>query len=155
MPELSADLPLAVLRQEIQHAFLTHEDGCVTELEELLAQRVEEGVERASLVVHPDLGRAGGVEFWLMVDGEGRPVLSHDDTIYAGGAFKLFHHLRVPTFDVAARSEPDVAELVAEWAADFFAECWFKAGGWKHPLPVCMRVKGSEDEVPLTRVARA
>lgn len=97
-------------------------------------------------------------EAWLYLSGENNKVDAADPGLFAGKALDLQLALEnTPEFDAAYFGEDfDGVALIANTLKAWFAECWWKAGGWSWPVELTLAVHdefGDGERVALTETA--
>ncbi|WP_259758946.1 hypothetical protein [Pseudomonas sp. GCEP-101] len=95
---------------------------------------------------------------WLYLSGENNKVDASDPTLFAGKALDLQLGLEdAPEFDPAYFEEDfQGVALIANTLKSWFAECWWKAGGWSWPVALTLAVHdgfGDGERIPLTESA--
>ncbi|KJJ98823.1 hypothetical protein UB43_15835 [Pseudomonas sp. 21] len=96
-------------------------------------------------------------EAWLYLRGENNKVDAADPGLFAGKALDLQLPLEnTPEFDAAYFGEDfDGVALIANTLKAWFAECWWKAGGWSWPVALTLNVHdefGDGERIALTEM---
>lgn len=120
-----------------------HSPALITELREVFAVPIGEAVTSASVVIFLDDPGVGGPSIGLYFDGRNKKVDSSDPTIFPGRVLMIAEYLReLPTFDPSYFSDDEFGALDIQTnvTKQWFAEWWWKAGGWDYPLPVDVSV---------------
>lgn len=97
-------------------------------------------------------------EAWLYLHGENNKVDASDPGLFAGKALDLQLGLDCgPEFDAEYFGEDfGGVTLIADTLKSWFAECWWKAGGWSWPVPLTLAVHdefGDGKRIALTEQA--
>lgn len=95
---------------------------------------------------------------WLYLSGESNKVDSSDPSLFAGKSMDLKLCLEGgPEFDSAYFEEGfEGVALIADTLKSWFAECWWKAGGWSWPVALTLAIHdefGDGERVALTESA--
>ena len=115
----------------------------ITELRELFTQTVPDTVRSAEVQIF--FGE-DGLEIpsaWIYYSGENNKVDNRDPTIFPGRAMELSMGLdKMDAFheNYFVDEDFDGLSVAANTTKAWFAECWWKAGGWSYPVPVMVWV---------------
>ena len=109
----------------------------ITSLKELLSLPVPESVTEAEVQIF--LGDDGfeAPSAWIYFQGKENKVDSSDQSIFAGRSMELPSFIeRMEDFDEKYYSEEfGGIGMIANTTKQWFAECWWKAGGWTYKVP--------------------
>ncbi len=133
-----------------------HSPTLLAELRKVLATPIGAGVTSASVVVFLDEYREGGPRVGLYFDGKDKKVDHSDPTIFPGRHLSLAEYLHgLPTFDPRYFSDDTFGALniQADVTKAWFAEWWWKAGGWDYPLPVEIAVHDDYGNAEVIQLA--
>lgn len=138
-------------RRDLQRAA----PGVIQRLRELLRQPLEDGLRDGEIQLF--LGEDGrdAAEAWLYLSGASNRVDASDPRLFPGKALDLALGLgHAPDFDEAYFADGfGGVDLLADTLKAWFAECWWKAGGWAWPIPLWLHVHdgfGDGRGIPLT-----
>lgn len=125
-------------RRDLQRAA----PGVIQHLRETLRQPLEEGLRDGEIQLF--LGEDGrdAAEAWLYLNGASNRVDASDPRLFPGKALDLALGLgHAPDFDEAYFADGfGGVDLLADTLQAWFAECWWKAGGWAWPIPLWLHV---------------
>lgn len=132
----------------------------IAALRVLLARPIEPGVTAAEVQVFVPEDDPHEPSVWIYYTGPDNKVDAGDDTLHAGRSLELklgFESLEA--FDERFYSDDGYGglDIVARVLTAWFAECWWKAGGWACALPVLLAVHdghGGQPPCKLTELAR-
>ena len=112
-------------------------DGLIDHLHQFIQKPLEPGVENARILVFPDEYGENISSIWMYFEGRNQKVDSEDDRLFAGRTLELFSDFSsLPDMDLAVYRELNFVDTLVDLIAAWFAECWWKAGGWYYPIPV-------------------
>ncbi|HSW03119.1 hypothetical protein [Aquabacterium sp.] len=80
---------------------------------------------------------------WIYYQGANNRVDSSDTSLFPGRSMELPLGLDgLDEFDERYYTDEDFGglDLIAQALSAWFAECWWKAGGWRYPLPTLLQV---------------
>jgi hypothetical protein len=120
-----------------------HSPALIAELRSVLATPIGPGVTSASVQIFLDEDGEAGPSVGMYFDGKNKKVDRSDPSIFPGRHLALAPYLRdIPPFDGRYFSEDGFGarDIQADVAKAWFAEWWWKAGGWGYPLPVDVAV---------------
>lgn len=110
----------------------------IEELRKLFAAQVPSTVTSAEMQIFLGDGGRDGPSAWIYFDGLNKKVDNSDTSIFPGRALEIQLGLgSMPDFDdryFDSDAFPGV-DLQADTLKTWFAECWWKAGGWAYALP--------------------
>lgn len=122
-----------------------HSNTLITEIKSFLLEAIDTDVRDASVEVFPDEYGDGytSVGFYF----RGKSIRHVTFAEYVND---------LPAIDVMSYQENDVfvPDIVVDLVKRWFAECWFKAGGWDYPLAVELKghdCYGDGEVIVLTR----
>jgi len=121
-------------RRELERA----SDATIARLRALFVETVPPEVLAAEVEIFLNEDGAEGVDVWIYFGGENNRVDNANPAIFPGRSLAL----ALPLDAMGGFSEKYFdgdfpgADLAAEATQAWFAECWWKAGGWSYPLPV-------------------
>lgn len=125
-------------------------------LRALLARPLPPTVTSAEVEIFLGEGGRGLPHAGIHFDGVNKKIDHSDPSIYPGQGLEIPLGLdTVPDFDdryFEGEEFPGV-DLQANAIKAWFAECWWKAGGWSYPLPVVVEVHdqyGDAERIILT-----
>ncbi len=107
----------------------------------------------------------GAPSVYIYYRGENNKVDHKDETLFAGRSLDLelplaalaeFDERYFISLEDGEREFPGL-ELAGNILKSWFAECWWKAGGWGYPLPTTVSVHddwGDGSAIKLTETAR-
>ena len=115
----------------------------INKFRELFTQPVPDTVRSAEVQIFfgedgPEIPSA-----WIYYSGENNKVDNSDPTIFPGRAMELSMGLdKMDAFheDYFVDEDFDGLSIAANTTKAWFAECWWKAGGWSYPVPVMVWV---------------
>lgn len=131
----------------------------ITAVRTLVARPANAGVQNADVEVFLD-EYGGAPSVWVYYRGENNKVDRDDQSIFAGRSLDLQLPLdRLAEFDERyfLGEEFRGLFLAANVLKSWFAECWWKAGGWTYSVPTKLAVhddRGDGSVVQLTQIAR-
>lgn len=115
----------------------------VSELRSIISRQMEEGVTSASVEIFLD-DDGGSPSIWMYWQGSNNRVDRIDQSLFAGRALELCIDLSgLSAVDSRYFEDPDAFpghRIVAQLASRWFAESWWKAGGWDYVVPVALSV---------------
>jgi len=122
---------------------------------------VKEDVRYASVEIFLD-DYGGAPSVWMYYRGENNKVDGQDQALFAGRSLDLELPLTdLTAFDqryfFSAEQEFPGLHLAGNVMKSWFAECWWKAGGWCYPVPTLLKVHddlGDGNLIQLTAAAR-
>ena len=116
----------------------------------------QESVESAEFQVFPDEDCEGESSIWMYFDGKNKKIDRNDESLFAGKSVEFFTEFAsLPTLDLDQYEELDYADMLVDLIVRWFAECWWKAGGWYYPVHVEILGHdgfGSVDKIELTEI---
>ena len=126
---LPEGLPEKVIRDAYVKELTRHSSQLIQEVRDFINTAVDDDVKDATVEVFPDEYGDGYVSIGFYFRG---PTTKH--VKFADYANDL------PLIDTQAYNEDDiyVADLVVDLVKQWFAESWYKAGGWDYPLAVTL-----------------
>ena len=119
-----------------------HSADLLVEIRALLSLPIGDGVTSASIVIFMDEFGERGPSFGLYFDGPNRRIDSSDDSIFPGRAMAIAEYIEElyeqEQFAPQYFSDKDFGalDLQTNITKAWFAEWWWKAGGWDYPVPV-------------------
>ena len=121
-----------------------HSNKLIQEVRNFICTPIADDVKDATVEVFPDEYGDGSVSIGFYLNG-----ITTKHIKFAEYANDL------PLIDTQAYIEEDihVAHLVVDLVKQWFAECWYKAGGWDYPLLVTLSGHdgfGNSDVINLT-----
>lgn len=121
--------------------------GAIAAIRALIGRSVGAGVREAHVVIFP--GEDGSAPAaWAYFSGKNNKVDSSDPSIFPGRSLELPLGLEeLSEIDEQYFVEPEQfpgTELIVPFLSRWFAECWWKAGGWSYPLPTVLTVHDYE-----------
>jgi len=133
-------------------------------LRELFARAVNDDVKAAHVEVFLD-EYGGEPAVWIYYRGENNKIDHKDTSLFAGRSLELLLPLAaLAEFDERYFVSLEDGEvefpgltLAGNTIKSWFAECWWKAGGWAYSLPTTLAVhddRGDGNVVNLTETAR-
>jgi len=134
---LSEDSFCARYRRELDRAASV----TIGHLRELFLREVEAGVSSANVEIF--IGEDGAApSLWIYYRGENNKVDHSDQRLFAGRSLDLNLPLsRLSDFDERYFEEGFRGNfLAANLLKSWFAECWWKAGGWTYSIPTTLKV---------------
>lgn len=117
--------------------------ACIAELRTLLARPLPDDVKLADVQLFPGDDDPFIPAVWIYFQGDNNRVDKSDTGIFPGRSLELALGLEsVEEFDERyyTNEKFDGLNLRAGVLKSWFAECWWKAGGWVYPLPVSLYV---------------
>jgi hypothetical protein len=131
-------------------------NALIAELRDVIADSVPSTVTSAEVQIFLGQDGTDGPSVWLYYNGPNRRIDHTDPSIFAGRSRKLALGLaEMPYFDQRYFDSdlfPGI-DLRANAIKSWFAECWWKAGGWTFPCPTHLVVHddfGDGDGIILT-----
>jgi hypothetical protein len=118
-------------------------DQAIRVLRDLIAMRIDPGVEQARLEIFPD-EYGGAPSAWAYWRGKNNEVDHKDQSLFPGRSLELVLGLEdLADIDERYFVKPDefpglrlTVSLLSRW----LAESWWKAGGWAYPVPTTLAV---------------
>lgn len=113
-------------------------------------------VERAEVKVFVGDDDPYTPSVWIYYSGKHNKVDNADQSLFAGRSLELALGLdQLEEFNERFFTDEDFGglDIIATTLTAWFAECWWKAGGWSYPLPVTLDVAegyGDGSTVKLT-----
>jgi len=133
-------------------------------LRSLFNRAINDDVEAAQVETFLD-EYGGAPSIWIYYRGENNKVDHKDESLFAGRSLEF----QLPLSALADFDEryfisledgdfefPGLS-LAGDTIKSWFAECWWKAGGWTYPLPTTLAVhddRGDGNVIRLTEYAR-
>lgn len=131
--KLPDDLSEKVIANAILGELNKHSKQLIDEISEFTKQLIPKGVHSATVEVFPDEYGDGFVEIGFYFAGD---VNTH--IVFAEYANDL------PLVDTLSYEDKfSIPDLVVDLIKQWFAESWWKAGGWQYPIPILLY--GHED----------
>lgn len=133
-----------------------HSPALISELQEVLARPIGNGVTGAVIEIFLDADGEFGPNFGMYFDGANKKVDHSDDSIFPGRHLAIGKHVRqLLPFDPRYYSDDEFGALniQGDICKAWFAEWWWKAGGWVYRLPVEIIVHdgyGDGNGIPLS-----
>lgn len=136
----------------------------IATLRELFLRTVEGDVKTADVEIFLD-EYGGAPTVWIYFHGRNNKVDHKDETLFAGRSLQLplpltalaeFDERYFVSLEDGEYGFPGLA-MAGNAMKLWFAECWWKAGGWSYPLPSTVAVHddfGDGNVIQLTEVAR-
>lgn len=116
----------------------------INELRELFTKPIPPTVSHAEVEIFlNDHNDAVTPDAAIYYSGENNKVDQNDQSIFAGRVISLpFGIEKMALFDPKYFDEEffDGKNLIADTVKTWFAECWWKAGGWSYPISVTLHV---------------
>lgn len=115
----------------------------ITQLRELFSRTAQPTVESAMVELFLDADNYGAPTVWIYFSGAHNKVDNADQSIFAGRSIELSLGLeKMEEFDEQYFSDYEFGGLstMANALKNWFAECWWKAGGWAYPVPTKVQV---------------
>ena len=134
--------------------------GLIDELRTLLARTLPPTVTSAEVQLFLGDDGRDDPKAWLYFDGHDKKVDQSDHSIFPGRALEIRLGLgATPDFDGRYFEGGDFpgVDLQADSLKAWFAECWWKAGGWAYALPAALDVHdqfGDGERIALTERRR-
>jgi hypothetical protein len=116
-----------------------HSAALIAELRSVLMKPIGQGVTSASIEIFLDADGETGPSFGIYFDGKNKKVDHSDPSIFPGRHLALAEYVReLQPFDPRYYSDYDFGALniQGDVCKTWFAEWWWKAGGWSYPLRV-------------------
>lgn len=133
-----------------------HSPALLGEVRELMSTPIGKGVTSAAIEIFLDEYGERGPGIGMYFDGKDKKVDHSDPTIFPGRHLTLGEYLgKLPAFDPRYFSDDDFGgalDIQGDVTKQWFAEWWWKAGGWGYPLPVDVEVHdgyGNGGSIPL------
>lgn len=162
MRTISPNIPLENLDGLLDCAVRKHSDQIIEKLCNLMQQPLEASVEDVEFSAHIPFELAGGhPNIWFYLNGKNKLVGSNIPGYYAGNSWNFYTPTDIPCFDGSNQVRFDdygypnaIADIILKW----FAECWWKAGGWFYDVPA--KINAAEDAgyvgfIQLTRTIKS
>lgn len=115
----------------------------IQRLTELFAQTITENVERAEVQIFLEQDGIAAPSFWIYYQGKNNRVDSSDLSIFPGRSLEIADYLPdFKLFDEQYSTDDEFGglDIMANLLKTWFAECWWKAGGWNYSIPVMLHV---------------
>lgn len=136
----------------------------IATLRALFSRSVNDDVNVADVEVFLD-EYGGAPSVWIYYRGENNKVDHKDESLFAGRSLELKLPLaalaefdeRYFVSDEDGEIEFPGLTLAANTIKSWFAECWWKAGGWAYALPTTLSVhddRGDGNVIHLTEITR-
>jgi hypothetical protein len=109
-----------------------------------LALPVEAGVDRAEVQIFPGADDPHEPAVWIYYLGPHNKVDGTDATLHAGRSLELALGLgQLEPFDTRYYTSDTFGglDIVARALRLWFAQCWWKAGGWTYPTPTMLHLQ--------------
>ncbi len=145
-------------RQRYRQSLDKLADGAIAALRAHLARPVEAGVETAEVQVFINADDAQPLSLWIYYQGPDNKVDGSDERLFAGRSLALPLGLAAQeAFDERYAQDEDFGgpHIMADSAKAWFAECWWKAGGWDYPVPCCLSVHDGWGDGAVVRLTAA
>lgn len=141
-----------IYRQELEKL----SDGLINQLHEFIKIIPEDSVEFAALQVFPDEYCEGNASIWMYFEGKNKKIDKNDKRLFAGKSLEIYSNFKsLPTLDLNAYKNINFPDMLTDLIVEWFAECWWKAGGWYYPIPVeifGVEGFGCGDIITLTKI---
>ena len=131
----------------------------IQQFRELFAREVPTTVETAEVQLFLDADNYGAPSAWIYFSGEDNKVDNVDQSIFPGRSLELQIGLdQIEELDERYFSDHEFGglNLMANVLKNWFAECWWKAGGWMYSVPAKVQVHdgfGDGHYVQLTKAS--
>lgn len=145
-------------RQRYRQSLDKLADGAIAALRAHLARPVEAGVETAEVQLFLNADDAQPLSLWIYYQGPHNKVDAADDRLFAGRSLALALGLAAQEpFDERYAQDEDFGGLhiMADSAKAWFAECWWKAGGWDYGVPATLSVHDGWGDGAVVRLTAA
>ena len=161
MKVISPNIPLEKLDALFLSELEEDSDSVIEIITDLIAKPLEEDVENAEfLVFAPQFIDEGSHSIHFYLDGKNKLVGSDKPGLYAGNSLRFYEDFNLSHFSENDEERfdkynyPDkITDIIIRW----FAECWWKAGGWSYLVPVTISsrtVFGSIGPLRLTKAQK-
>jgi hypothetical protein len=133
-----------------------HSQTLLAELRKIFAMPIGAGVKSAHVEIFLDEESETGPSVGIYFDGKDKKVDDTDLSIFPGRTLMFAEYLHnLPSFDLKYFSDDNfkALDIQADVVKAWFAEWWWKSGGWDYPLPVDVAVHddyGDGQPIPLT-----
>jgi hypothetical protein len=135
-------VPFVLNQKQFGERYRRSVDGlsarAIAELRSLFLRQVPETVTSAEVQVFVGQDDPYVPSAWIYFQGKENKVDHEDPSIFPGRALELSFGLDVlDDFDPRYFSDDEFSgkHIVANILKAWFAECWWKAGGWSYPVP--------------------
>jgi hypothetical protein len=124
-------LPKGMPLQSIQRAYIKeierHSNELISEIKSFLSKTADSDFKSAHIEIFPDEYGEGCTSIGLYLFSN---VSKH---------IPLAQYLNdLPIIDIDDDPEENIPGLIVDIVKQWFAECWWKAGGWDFPIPVVL-----------------
>lgn len=153
-------IPFGLTRQQFvkrYRAILDREGHrLIDELRQLLMRDVPDSVTAAEAEIFLDVEGEAAPTAGIYYDGKDKKVDHSDPAIFPGKVIELFIGISgLDQFDPRYFTQLDFGgmDMAADLVKAWFAECWWKAGGWTYSCPVRVAVHddyGDGESILLT-----
>ena len=146
----------AQFRERYQRGLERLSRTAIAALEAQLALPLGSGIERAELQVFVGEDDPHQPSVWIYYLGANNRVDAGDLSLFPGRSLELPLGLDdLEQFSERYFSDEKFGglDIVAQVLSAWLAECWWKAGGWRHAVPVLLQVHdgyGGGKPLPLT-----
>jgi hypothetical protein len=151
-PNIPVEKIEGIYRQKLQKL----SDSLIEKIHEFIKISPEESVESAEFQVFPDEYGEGESTIWMYFEGKDKKIDKNDQRLFAGRSLEMYSDFSsLPTLDIEAYEDLNFPNMIADLIIEWFAECWWKAGGWYYPVPVEIfghEGFGSGEIIPLTKI---
>ncbi len=122
-----------IYRQELEKL----SDGLIDQLHEFIKIIPEYCVDSAEFLVFPDEYCQGDAYIQMYFKGKKKKIDKNDKRLLAGQSLEMYSNFKsLPTLNLNAYKNINFPDLLTDLIIEWFAECWWKAGGWYYPIPV-------------------
>ncbi|WP_447590915.1 hypothetical protein [Aquipseudomonas campi] len=130
-------------RQRYQRCLGRASAHLIQQLRELITRPVPSTINAAQVQIFLEEEGQRRPSIWVYFQGENNKVDPADQSIFPGRSLEISTGLvRMDAFDEHYFSDPEFAgtDLIANILKAWFAECWWKAGGWSYAVPATVWV---------------
>ena len=152
--ELPANIPIDKLRDIYRKSLAELSDSLIAKIHSFIKRPVDPNVKEAEFQVFPDEYCDQESSIWMYFSGTNNKVDNSDDSLFPGRSLEFYEDFRLlPTLDIDAYEDFDYTNTLVSLIIDWFAECWWKAGGWYYTIPVTLYGHegfGNQEPIKLT-----
>lgn len=115
----------------------------ITILRDLFNQPLSDDIASAEVHIFVESDGYALPSVWIYFSGNNNKIDSSDPTLFSSRSLEIVRSInRLNTFDSRFFSNEDYGglDLAANVLKAWFAECWWKAGGWDYCCPVMLSV---------------
>lgn len=144
--QLPANMPIDAIERVYIKELHRYSDQLINEIKQFLHTPMIDNVTSGTVEVFPDEDGDGVLSIGLYLKAELTHYIPFTEDVKD-----------LPMIDVSAYEEESLVGLIVDLTQQWFAESWWKAGGWDYSLPLMVYGHdgfGSGDLIKLTSITK-